>query len=286
MTEPSVRQTRIKNLIGYSILSILFASTIIPILGMVALIAVKGIGRINLDFISETSTSMETGGIFAPIFGSIVLTALTMTFAIPLGILAAIFMAEYAKKGRLFNLIELAIINLAGIPSIVYGLFGLGIFVILLDLGVSILAGSLTMACLVLPIIITVSYQALVAVPDIFREASFALGASRLQTVFKVCLPTAMPNILTGVILATARVAGETAPILFTAAAYYLPYLPSSVYDKTMVLSYHLFVVSTQVTGVSDEQKYGITLVLITLILILNAAAIYVRHRIKKSVRY
>ena len=275
-------QTKIKDLLGYLTIAVLTASAIIPIFGIVALIIVKGIDRLDLEFITSISSSMETGGILAPILGSIFITSLTMAFAIPLGILAAIFMAEYAKKGRLFNLVEMTIINLAGIPSIVYGLFGLGIFVLLLNMGVSILAGSLTMACLVLPIIITVSYQALIAVPDTFREASLALGASKLQTVFRISLPTAMPNILTGIILATARVGGETAPILFTAAAYYLPHLPSSVFDKTMILSYHLFVISTQVTGVSDEQKYGVTLVLISLVLILNTIAIYIRHRMKK----
>ncbi|MES0488451.1 MAG: phosphate ABC transporter permease PstA [Leptospirales bacterium] len=273
----------IKSLIGYVFIGILAASTIIPILGILLLITVKGIGRVDFMFLFETSTSMETGGIFAPIFGTIILTMVTMLIAVPIGILSAIYMSEYARKGRLFHFIEMTIINLAGVPSVVYGLFGLGIFVLLLNIGVSILAGALTMGVLILPLIITVSYQALRTVPDSLREASLALGATRLQTVFRVILPASTPGILTGIILATARVAGETAPVLFTAAAYYLPSLPSTVYDKTMLLSYHLYAISTQVTGVSEEQKYGVTFVLIFLVLGLNGLAIFIRSKISKK---
>lgn len=272
-----------KTLIGYSLIGLLSAATILPILGIILYITVKGISRVDFEFLFTSSTSMESGGIFAPIYGTIVLTFLTMFIAVPIGVLAAIYMSEYAKKGRLFRLIEITILNLAGVPSIVYGLFGLGIFVILLNMGVSLLAGALTMGTLVLPLIITVTYQALQSVPGSLREASFALGANRIQTVFKVILPAASPGILTGIILATARVTGETAPVLFTAAAYYLPTLPTGVYDKTMLLSYHLYAISTQVTGVSDEQKYGVTFVLIFLVLGLNALAIYIRSRISKK---
>ena len=271
-----------KNLIGYTIIGVLSVCTILPILSIVFIITVKGVGRVDLQFLTESSTSMETGGIFAPIFGTVILTLLTILFAGPVGVMSAIYMSEYAKKGRLFSIIEMTIINLAGVPSVVYGLFGLGIFVLLLNIGISVLAGALTMGTLILPLIVTVAYQALRAVPDNLREASLALGATRLQTVFRVILPAAAPGILTGIILATARVAGETAPVLFTAAAYYLPSLPESVFDKTMLLSYHLYAISTQVIGVSDEQKYGVTFVLISLVLGLNFLAIFVRSRISK----
>ena len=274
--------TRNKTLFGYTVIAILTAATIIPILSLVVLIVVKGAGRVDFNFLTEATGLMETGGILAPIVGTIAVTGLTMLVAAPLGVLVAVYMAEYAKKSRLFKIIELTILNLAGIPSVVYGLFGLGIFVILLKIGVSILAGALTLACLVLPLIVTVSYQALMAVPYSFREASLSVGASQLQTTFQVVLPTATPNILTGIILATARVAGETAPVLFAAAAYFLPSLPESVLDKTMLLSYHLYAISTQVAGVSDEQKYGITLVLISLVLLLNTIAIIIRNKIRK----
>ena len=271
-----------KDLWGYAIIGIFTLSTILPIFGIVALVLIKGITRIDINFLTGISTSMESGGILAPILGTIILTALTIAIAIPMGVFAAIFMAEYLKKGRLFKIVELTIINLAGIPSVVYGLFGLGVFVLFLGIGYSILAGALTMACLVLPIIVTVSYQAIKAVPKTLREASYGLGATRIQTIFRIVLPTAMPSILTGIILATARVAGETAPVLFTAAAYYLPSLPQSVFDKTMLLSYHLYAISTQVTGVSESQKYGVTLILIALVLVRNFSAIIIRNKIKK----
>jgi len=276
-------KTKIFNLVGYTIIGVLCVSTIMPILGMILLIFAKGFSRIDMEFLFTISPSMETGGIFAPIFGTIFLTFITMIIAVPVGVLSATYMSEYTKKGKLFQLLELTIVNLAGIPSVVYGLFGLGIFVLLLKIGISILAGALTMGVLILPLIITVTYQSLQAVSGNLREASYALGASRLQTVVKVILPSATPGILTGIILATARVAGETAPILFTAAAYYLPALPASVFDKTMLLSYHLFAISTQVVGVSDEQKYGVTFVLISVVLILNLLAILIRDKISKK---
>jgi len=280
MTE---KKTKIQALLGYTIIGLFTLSTILPILGIIILITAKGLKRIDLDFLFSVSSSLESGGIFAPIYGTIFLTFLTMLITVPIGVFAAIYMAEYAKKGALFSAIEMTIVNLAGIPSVIYGLFGLGIFVILLKIGVSVLAGALTMAALVLPLVVTVSYQSLIAVPSTMREASFALGANRVQTVFKVILPAASPGILTGIILATARVAGETAPVLFTAAAYYLPSLPTNVYDKTMLLSYHLYAISTQVTGVSEEQKYGVTFVLIFLVLGLNAFAIWIRSKISKK---
>jgi len=275
---------KIQTLIGYTIIGILAAATILPVLFIVLWISIKGFSRLNLEFITEISSSMETGGIFAPIFGTISLTVLTILIAVPIGVISAIYMSEYARKGRLFDLIEMTIINLAGIPSVVYGLFGLGLFVLLLNIGVSLLAGALTMGTLILPLIITVSYQSLRAVPDSLREASLALGATKIQTVFRIILPAATPGILTGIILATARVAGETAPVLFTAAAYYLPTLPSTVFDKSMLLSYHLYAISTQVTGVSEAQKYGVTFVLIFLVLCLNGIAIYIRSTITKKI--
>jgi phosphate transport system permease protein len=222
---------------------------------------------------------MRSGGIFPAILGTIYLTFLTTIIAVPIGIAAAIYLAEYAKENRWTRIIRIAIINLAGIPSIVYGLFGLGIFVLSLRLGTSILAASLTLGIMTLPVIISTSEEALRAVPHPFRVVSISLGATQWQTIRRIVLPQSIPGILTGVILGLERAAGETAPILFTGAAFYLPQLPKSPFDATMSLPYHLYVISTQVPGMPSEIQYGTALVLLVLVLSLNLLATIIRSR-------
>lgn len=267
---------------GYGLIGIFSMAAIVPVLAILTFIIYKGAGQISWEFLFTSSPDLESGGILIPIIGTLFITVLTLLIAVPLGVGAGIYLSEYARPGWTERLVRHAVLNLAGIPSVVYGLFGYGIFVLFLKIGVSILAGSLTLAVLVLPLIVSVTYQSLHAVPVNMREASLALGASRWQTVRSVVIPAGMPGVLTGIILSTARIAGETAPVLFTVAAFF-PYVPVSVYEKAMPLSYHLFMVSTQATGVSDDQKYGITLVLVSLVLLLNTLSIIVRTRLRNK---
>ena len=215
--------------------------------------------------------------------GTVLLIIGTVIFALPLGVLAAVYLSEYARPGMLTRLIRLAIVNLAGVPSVVYGLFGLGVFVMLLRFGASILSGSLTLAIMTLPVVITASEEALSSVPRSFREASLALGATRWQTTVRVVLPNAIPGIITGLILGVGRAAGETAPILFTVAAFYLRDLPRSIYDQAMALPYHLYVISTQVPNASPKIQWGTALVLLALVLGMNLAAAVIRTRFRRA---
>ncbi|MCS6971791.1 MAG: phosphate ABC transporter permease PstA [Turneriella sp.] len=278
------RRVAMTDLVAYGLILVFTAISFVPLMALVFFIIAKGLPRLDLDFLFSISPSLESGGILAPLFGTLVLTVIALVIAVPISLLAAIYLSEYARKDRWFHLIELTIVNLAGVPSVVYGLFGLGLFVIFFGFGKSIIAGALTMACMSLPLLITVFYQSLRAVPMTLREASLALGASRLATTFRVVLPTALSGIFTGVILATARIAGETAPVLFTVAAYYMPNLPESLSDQAMLLSYHLYAISTQNTGVSDEQKYAVTLVLVGLVLGINLLAIAARAKAKNKI--
>ena len=266
--------------------ALLLSATVLvvtPVLLIMALVLLRGLPGMTLEFIfSAPRDGMRAGGIFPAIIGTIYLTFGTALFSIPLGILAAIYLNEYAQRNWLTRIIELAIINLAGVPSIVYGLFGLGLFVTFLSFGASILAGSLTLAIMTLPVIITATREALSAVPRSFREVSFSLGASRWQTVRHVVLPNAIPGIITGAILGLSRAAGETAPILFTVAAFYLPRLPQSVYDQAMALPYHIYVLSTQVPNVSESIQYGTVLVLVGMVFIMNILAAWLRARLRK----
>jgi phosphate transport system permease protein len=256
---------------------------IIPVAVVFLIILFNGLQALTPEFIfSLPSQGMRAGGIFPAIVGTIYLVVGTAVFSLPFGILAAIYLTEYAADNWLKRLVEVAIVNLAGVPSIVYGLFGLGLFVMFLNLGASIIAGSLTLAIMTLPVIITASREALNAVPQSFREVSYSLGASRWQTVRKIVLPNAVPGILTGTILGLSRAAGETAPILFTVAAFYLPRLPQSIFDQVMALPYHIYVLSTQVPNVSVQIQYGTILVLVLLVFIMNIAAAYIRARFRK----
>ena len=225
---------------------------------------------------------MRSGGILPAIVGTLYLTLGTAIFSVPLGLGAAIYLAEYAPENTWTRLIRIAITNLSGIPSVVYGLFGLGLFVLFLNFGTSILAGALTLSIMTLPVIISTAEEALRAVPQSFRVVSISLGGTRWQTIRKIVLPQALPGIMTGVILGLERAAGETAPILFTAAAFFLPRLPTSPMDATMALPYHLFVISTQVPGMKLEIQFGTALVLLVFVLSMNLAASLVRARARK----
>lgn len=266
--------------LGFIAITLMAIATVTPIVGTIIYIIYKGGSAISWDFISGfPHDGMRAGGIFPAIIGTLYLTIGTAIFSVPLGIAAAIYLAEYAKDNQVTRLIRLAIINLAGIPSVVYGLFGLGLFVLFLKFGTSILAASLTLSIMTLPVIISTAEEALRSVPQAFRTVSISLGATRWQTIRKIVLKEALPGILTGVILGLERAAGETAPILFTGAAFFLPRLPGSPFDATMALPYHLFVISTQVPEMPIQIQYGTALVLLVFVLTMNVIATVIRSR-------
>lgn len=248
----------------------------------------RGLGVISWDFLSTMpKEGMTQGGILPAIVGTIYLVVLSMVFAFPVGVFAGIYVNEYTKAGPLKEFVKMMTNNLAGVPSIVFGLFGMALFVNQLNLGASILAGSLTLALLALPLIIRTTEESLKAVEDTFRHASYALGASKLYTIRKVVLPIAFPNIITGLILSIGRVSGETAPILFTVAAYFLPRLPDSIMDQAMALPYHLYVISTSGTNIEASRSiaYGTAVILIFIVLLVNLAANYLRNHFSKKVK-
>jgi phosphate transport system permease protein len=247
---------------------------------MVLYILVRGMPAISWTFLTAMpSDGMRAGGIFPALVGTFYLTLGTAIFSVPLGIAAAVYLAEYAPDNRWTQLIRIAIINLSGIPSVVYGLFGLGLFVLFLHFGTSILSASLTLSIMTLPVIISTTEEALRSVPFSFRLVSISLGTTRWQTIWRIILPEALPGILTGVILGLERAAGETAPILFTGASFFLPHLPSSPMDATMALPYHLFVISTQVPGMPIQIQYGTVLVLLAFVVVMNTIATVIRSR-------
>ncbi|MCZ2128187.1 MAG: phosphate ABC transporter permease PstA [Anaerolineales bacterium] len=266
--------------VGFALITLIAFATVLPIIGTVIFILVQGGSAISWEFLTGfPRDGMRGGGILPAIVGTLYLTLGVAAFSVPLGIAAAIYLAEYAKDNRATRLIRLAIVNLAGIPSVVYGLFGLGLFVVFLRLGSSILAASLTLSIMTLPVIISATEEALRSVPQSFRTVSISLGATRWQTIRKVILKEALPGILTGVILGLERAAGETAPILFTGAAFFLPRLPHSPFDATMALPYHLFVISTQVPNMPIQIQYGTALVLLVFVLTMNVIATVIRSR-------
>jgi phosphate transport system permease protein len=271
------------NKIARWLITAVAALVIVPVFLVIFFIFYNGIGAISWEFLTQPPRQgMTEGGIWPAILGTIFLTLGTAVAAIPLGIGAAIYLAEYAGDNKLTRTIRLAIINLAGIPSIVYGLFGLGMFVLFLDFGTSILAGSLTLGLLTLPIVISTAEEAILSVPREFRMVSLSLGATRWQTIRHQVLPHALPGMITGVILGLGRAAGETAPILFTVAAFYLPELPRSVFDQTMALPYHLYVISTQVPGMPLSLQYGTALVLLLIVLSLTIVATIIRTTMRR----
>ena len=251
---------------------------ILPVLIILGTLIFKGGSMISIDFLfTDPTDGMTAGGIFPALLGTVWLVGVALLISVPLGVAAAIYLSEYAGDNALTRLINLAIINLAGVPSIVHALFGVGAFVIFFGIGTSILAASLTLAIMTLPVVIVSTRESLMAVPQAFREACWNMGATRWQTIRRIVLPNSISGILTGVILEVSRTAGETAPIMFTGAAFFLPFLPQSVFDQTMALSLHLFVVSTQVPHVPDALPYGVALVLIALVLIMNSLSIAFR---------
>lgn len=269
--------------IGFWLLGLCTLVVIVSILFVIGAILIEGIGAITWEFLAAMPRDgMKAGGILPAIVGTLILTLGTALVAIPVGVGGAIYLSEYARDTWLTRAIRLAIINLAGIPSVVYGLFGLGVFVLFLRFGTSILAGSLTLAIMTLPVIISASEEALRAVPVEFRSVNASLGGTRWQGIRHIVLPQALPGIITGVILGLLRAAGETAPILFTVAAFYLPRLPQSPLDQTMALPYHLFVISTQVPGMPLQIQYGTALVLLALALSMNLAATIIRSYFRR----
>lgn len=276
-----------KEKIAFATLFLITLFVLTPVVVVLWIIFKNGISAISWDFLtSMPEQGMRSGGIFPAILGTLYLVVGATLFSLPLGILAAIYLTEYAKENMLTRLINLAIVNLSGVPSVVYGLFGFSLFVIFLKLGVSILAGSLTLAIMNLPVIITATRESLKAVPGHFRESSLSLGASRWQTIRHAVLPFAMPGILTGTILSIARAAGETAPILFTVAAFYIPHLPRSVFDQAMALPYHLYIITTQIPNIPTNYRYGAALVLIMLVLMMNLTAIVIRSKFRKKYKW
>ncbi len=259
------------------------AIVVVPVFIVIVFVIINGLSAISWEFLTQPPRNgMTEGGLFPAILGTILLTMGTAVAAIPLGVAAAIYLAEYAGDNWLTRAIRLAIVNLAGIPSIVYGLFGLGVFVLFLDMGTSILAGSLTLGWMTLPVVISTAEEAILAVPQDFRVVSLSLGATRWQTIRHQVVPHATPGIITGVILGLSRAAGETAPILFTVAAFYLPELPQSVFDQTMALPYHLYVISTQVPGMPLSIQYGTALVLLLIVLSLTLVATVIRSVMRR----
>jgi phosphate transport system permease protein len=269
--------------VGFALLGLASLVVVVPILLVIGAIAVRGIGAIDWEFLTHMPRNgMKAGGIFPAIVGTLLLTLGTAVAAIPVGVGGAIYLAEYARDTWLTRAIRLAIINLAGIPSVVYGLFGLGLFVLFLQFGTSILAGSLTLAIMTLPIIISTAEEAVRAVPTEFRTVNASLGGTRWQGIRNIVLPQSLPGVITGVILGLLRAAGETAPILFTVAAFFLPSLPRSPFDQTMALPYHLYVISTQVPGMPPQVQYGTALVLLTLVLSMNLVATIIRSYFRR----
>ncbi len=280
MFEPTTlnqKNDRIQTVVkaGFGLMTVLL---IIPVLVILGMLIYKGGGVITMDFLFKSPTNgMTAGGIFPALLGTIWLVLVALLISVPLGVAAAIYLSEYAPENWFTRVINLAIINLAGVPSIVHALFGVGAFVLFFGFGTSILAASLTLAIMTLPIVIVATKESLEAVPYAFREACWNMGATRWQTIRRVVLPNAISGILTGVILEVSRTSGETAPIMFTGAAFFLPLLPQSVFDQTMALSLHLFVVSTQVPDMPEALPFGVALVLISLVLAMNSISIALR---------
>lgn len=251
-------------------------------------IVMKGASAISWEFLTEMPRrEMTEGGIFPAIAGTFYLMTGSSLISIPVGVITAIYLSEYAKNPRIVKIIRLGINNLAGVPSVVFGLFGLSLFVIFLGFGTSILAGSLTLGLLNLPVIIRSTEEALLVVPGTYREASISLGATKWQTISRIVLPNALPGILTGVMLSLGRAAGETAPVMFTAAAFYTPDLPVSVFNEVMALPYHIYVMATAGTHIQATRhlQYGTAIVLIGLVLLLNLAGLILRYRFRRRIQ-
>ncbi|HEX9699132.1 MAG TPA: phosphate ABC transporter permease PstA [Acidobacteriota bacterium] len=273
-TELNRRQRKIEGLFR-TLFLLMTLLLVLPVVIILSVLIYKGGPVISFEFLfTEPTNGMRAGGILPALAGTIWLVTVALLASVPIGVAAAIYLSEYAPDNWLTRAINLAIINLAGVPSIVHALFGVGAFVLFLDFGTSILAASLTLAVMTLPVVIVATLESLRAVPMAFREACWNMGATRWQTIRHVVLPNSVSGILTGVILEVSRTAGETAPIMFTGAAAFFPFLPQSVFDRTMAMSYHLFVISTQVNNVPEQLPYGVALVLVALVLGMNSLSI------------
>lgn len=271
-------KSRTSQRIAFIALFLVSCIVFIPVVSVFVILVKEGGAAINAEFLfSMPAKGMREGGILPAIIGTLLIVTCAISITLPVGVMAAIYLNEYAKDNLLTRIIRLSIVNLAGVPSVVYGLFGLGLFVIMLNLGVSVIAGALTLSIMELPSIITTSRNALNAVPASFREVSLSLGVSRWRTVRHVVLPNAVPGILTGAILSIARIAGETAPILFTAAAFYVTRLPHSLSDQVMALPYHLYIISTQIPNMPSRITYGTALTLVMLVFLMSLIAIILR---------
>jgi len=280
-TELNVSAKRTEKL--FRILFMLMAGLLIlPVLIILTTLIVKGSSIISFEFLfSNPTNGMTEGGIFPALLGTVWIVGVALVISVPVGVAAALYLSEYAPDNWFTRSINLAIINLAGVPSIVHALFGVGAFVIFFGFGTSILAASMTLAVMTLPVVIVATRESLQAVPHAFREACWNMGATRWQTIRRVVLPNSVSGILTGVILEVSRTTGETAPIMFTGAAFFIPVLPQSVFDQTMAMSLHLFVVATQVPDVPDALPYGVALVLISMVLLMNSASIALRMHLR-----
>lgn len=273
--------------IAFAVLFLSALITIAPVLMIIVIIIKNGISAISWQFLTTAPTNgMRSGGIFPAIVGTFYLALGATILSLPLGVMGGIYLSEYSKENTFTRILKLGIVNLAGVPSIVYGLFGLSLFVIYLKLGVSLISGCLTLAIMELPSIITATRAALSSVPQSFREVSLSLGATKWQTIRHAVLPHALPGIITGAVLSNARITGETAPILFTVAAFYLPHLPNSVLDQVMALPYHLYVISTQIPGINKNITYGTAMVLIAFTLSLNLFGIIIRTYLRRQKKW
>ncbi len=276
-TEKNSKNNRIQGIYG-TLFLLMTLLLILPVAIILGVLIYKGGSVISIDFLFTSPTDgMTAGGIFPALLGTVWLVSVALLISVPIGVAAAIYLSEYAPDNWFTRVVNLAIINLAGVPSIVHALFGVGAFVIFFKFGTSILAASLTLAIMTLPVVIVSTRESLQAVPYAFREACWNMGATRWQAIRRVVLPNAVSGILTGVILEVSRTSGETAPIMFTGAVFFTPLLPQGVFDQTMALSLHLFVVATQVPGVPENLPYGVALVLIAMVLFMNSASIAFR---------
>jgi len=290
MTRQAYMQWRyFKQRIFFGVVGLSALVIALTLLGILSYVFIHGYRAISWDFLTLPPTdSMTKGGIMPAIVGTLYLTVGAIAVALPLGIVSAIYLTEYAKQGRLIRMIRVGVNCLAGVPSVVFGLFGLGFFVVLLKFGSSILAGSLTLGILILPTIIGASEEALKSVPQTFREASLALGVSKWNTISRIVMPSALPSILTGAILGVGRAAGETAPVMFTAAAFFTAVLPRSIFDEVMALPYHIYVLATAGTNIELTRplQFGTALVLVSLVLGINLIAILIRSGIRRKKRW
>ena len=283
MRKEGKRRRQLSQRIAFGVLLLAAIVVVVPVILIIIQIVISGAGAIDWEFLSQSpSQAGKAGGIFPAIVGTIYLMIGTILFALPIGILAGIYLTEYARENWLTRTINMTIMNLAGVPSIVYGLFGLGVFVLAMQFGMSLLAASLTLACQALAMTVTTSREAILAVPRELREGSLAIGATRWQTIRHVVLPQARPGIITGAVLAMSRAAGETAPILVVGASFFMPGLPQSPFDQFMALPYHLYTVAAVVPGIPEGTMWGVALVLLMVVLFFNILATVIRMRARK----